>query len=140
MSQVICDSFKVEIFQGIHNFTAGTGDVFKMALYASAVPLSSSVTVYTTTNEVSGAGYTAGGITLTTVTPVLVGSTAVVDFADVTFGPVTLTFNQMMLYNSSKANRAVAVFNLGSYTGISGGNLVIQMPPPTATNGILRAG
>lgn len=140
MSQVVCDSFKVEIFQGIHNFTATTGDVFKMALYTSAAPLSASTTVYTTANESSGAGYTAGGIVLTSVTPVLVGSTAVVDFADVTYGPVTLTYSQMLLYNSSKANRAVAVFNFESSRTISSGNLIIQMPPPTATNGILRAG
>jgi hypothetical protein len=140
MSQVICNSFKVEIFQGIHNFTAGTGDVFKMALYTSAAPLSASTTVYTTTNESSGAGYTAGGITLTVVTPVLVESTAVVDFADVTYGPVTLTYSQMLLYNSSKANRAVAVFDFGSSRTISSGNLIISLPPPTATNGILRAG
>lgn len=140
MSQVVCDSFKVEIFQGIHNFTATTGDVFKMALYTSAAPLSASTTAYTTANESSGAGYTAGGITLTVVTPVLVDSTAVVDFADVTYGPVSLTYRQMLLYNSSKANRAVAVFVFDSDRVISSGNLVIQMPPPTATNGILRAG
>lgn len=139
MSQVICDSFKVEIFQGIHDFTAGTGDVFKMALYTSAAPLSASTTVYTTANETSGAGYVPGGITLTTVTPALVGSTAVVDFDDVIYGPVSLTYSQMLLYNSSKANRAVAVFNFGSNRTISSGNLVIQMPTPNATNGILRA-
>jgi hypothetical protein len=139
MSQVICNSFKVEVFKAIHDFTAGTGDTFKIALYTSASTISDSTTVYSTTNEAVGTGYTAGGATLASVTPTLSGITAIVDFADVTISAVTLTYRKALIYNSTKANRAVAVFDFGSDRVISGGNLVIQMPTPDASSAILRA-
>jgi hypothetical protein len=139
MSQVVCNSFKVEIFRGIHDFTAGTGDTFKIALYTSASSISENSTVYTTEGEAFGSGYTAGGVTLVSVTPTLVGNTAVVDFADVTISTATVTYRKAMLYNSTKANRAVAVFDFGSDRVISGGSLIITMPAPNATNAILRA-
>ena len=139
MSQVVCNSFKVELFKAIHDFTASTGDTFKIALYTSASTISASTTAYTTTNEAVGTGYTAGGATLTSVTPVLDGITVVVDFADVTINTVTLTYRKALIYNSTKANRAVAVFDFGSDRVISGGNLIIQMPTPNASSAILRA-
>lgn len=133
-----CNSFKVELLQAVHDFTATTGDTFKMALYASTASLSAVTTVYTTTDEVVGAGYTAGGIALTSVTPTLVGGVGIADFADANFGVVTLTYRYALIYNSSKANRAVAYFDLGSDRTLSGGNLTIQMPVPNATNAIIR--
>lgn len=139
MSQVVCNSFKVELFKAIHDFTASTGDTFKIALYTAASTISAATTTYTTTNEAVGTGYTAGGATLTSVTPVLDGITVVVDFADVTISTVTLTYRKALIYNSTKANRAVAVFDFGSDRVISGGNLIIQMPTPNASNAILRA-
>jgi len=139
MSQVICNSFKVEVFRAIHDFTTGTGDTFKIALYTSASTISDSTTVYSTTNEAVGTGYTAGGAALASVTPTLSGITAIVDFADVTINAVTLTYRKALIYNSTKANRAVAVFDFGSDRVISGGNLVIQMPIPDASSAILRA-
>lgn len=139
MSQVVCNSFKVELFKAIHDFTASTGDTFKIALYTSASTISAATTAYTTTNEAVGTGYTAGGATLTSVTPVLDGITVVVDFADVTISTVTLTYRKALIYNSTKANRAVAVFDFGSDRVISGGNLIIQMPTPNASSAILRA-
>lgn len=139
MSQVVCNSFKVELFKAIHDFTASTGDTFKIALYTAASTISAATTAYTTTNEAVGTGYTAGGATLTSVTPVLDGITVVVDFADVTISTVTLTYRKALIYNSTKANRAVAVFDFGSDRVISGGNLIIQMPTPNASNAILRA-
>jgi hypothetical protein len=139
MAQVICNSFKVELFQAIHDFTTGSGDTFKIALYTSAANLGASTTTYSTTNEIIGAGYIPGGVFLVNVSPTLIGSTAVIDFDNVTYGPVTITYRQMLLYNSTKANRAVAVFTFDSDRVISGGNLIIQMPPASATNAILRA-
>jgi hypothetical protein len=139
MSQVICNSFKVEVFRAIHNFTTGTGDTFKIALYTSASTIGASTTVYSTTNEAVGTGYTAGGANLTVVTPTLIGNTMVIDFADVTISTVTLTYRRALIYNSTKANRAVAVFDFGSDRVISGGNLIIQMPIPDASSAILRA-
>jgi hypothetical protein len=139
MSQVICISFKVELFKGIHDFTPSTGDTFKIALYTSAATLNAGTTNYTTTGEASGAGYTAGGAILTSVTPSLDGTTVVMDFADVTLGAVTLTYRQAMIYNATKSNRAVAVFDFGTDRVVNDGNLIIQMPPPSASNAILRA-
>ena len=139
MSQVVCNSFKVELFKAIHDFTASTGDTFKIALYTSASTIGAATTVYTTTNEAVGTGYTAGGATLTSVTPSLDGNTVVMDFADVTISTVTLTYRRALIYNSTKANRAVAVFDFGSDRVISGGNLIIQMPIPDASSAILRA-
>jgi hypothetical protein len=139
MSQVICNSFKVEVFRAIHDFTTGTGDTFKIALYTTASTIGASTTVYSTTNEAVGTGYTAGGANLTSVTPTLIGNTMVIDFADVTISTVTLTYRRALIYNSTKANRAVAVFDFGSDRVISGGNLIIQMPIPDASSAILRA-
>ena len=139
MSQFVCNSFKVELFRAIHDFTASTGDTFKIALYTSASTISASTTVYTATDEASGTGYTAGGATLFSVTPTLNGTTAIVDFADVTISIVTLTYRKALIYNSTKANRAVAVFDFGSDRVISGGNLIITMPLPNPSSAILRA-
>jgi hypothetical protein len=139
MSQVVCNSFKVELFRAIHDFTASTGDTFKVALYTSASTIGAATTVYTATNEAVGTGYTAGGAALTSVTPTLNGNTCVVDFADVTISTVTLTYRKALIYNSTKANRAVAVFDFGSDRVISGGNLIIQMPVPDPSSAILRA-
>jgi len=139
MSQVVCNSFKVELFRAIHDFTASTGDTFKVALYTSASTIGAATTVYTATNEAVGTGYTAGGAVLTSVTPTLNGNTCVVDFADVTISTVTLTYRKALIYNSTKANRAVAVFDFGSDRVISGGNLIIQMPLPDPSSAILRA-
>jgi hypothetical protein len=139
MSQVICNSFKVELFKAIHDFTTTTGDVFKIALYTSAAPLSASTTTYTSTNEASGSGYSPGGVALASVTPTLNGTFVIVDFADVTITSVTLTYRKAMIYNSTKSNRAVAVFDFGSDRIISSGNLVIQMPTPDTSTAILRA-
>lgn len=139
MSQVVCNSFKVEVFRAIHDFTASTGDTFKIALYTAASTIGESTTAYSTTNEAVGTGYTAGGAVLTSVTPTLIGNTMVIDFADVTISTVTLTYRRALIYNSTKANRAVAVFDFGSNRVISGGNLIIQMPVPNASSAILRA-
>jgi hypothetical protein len=142
-SQILCNSFKAELFQAIHNFTASTGDVFKLALYTSAASLSASTTAYSATNESSGTGYTAGGVVITSVTPVLVagptGEKVVIGtFASPTIYSLTVTYRQALIYNSSKANRAVAVFIFDSDRVISGGDVTFQMPPATASSAILR--
>jgi hypothetical protein len=135
-----CNSFRVELLRAVHDFTAGTGDTFKLALYTSSLIFNASITNYTAVGESSGVGYTAGGVTLTSVTPVLDGSTAVVDFSDANFGTVLISYRYALLYNSTKANRAVAVFDFGATRVISGGDLIITMPPATATNAIVRVG
>ena len=139
MPQVVCNSFKVEIFRAIHDFTASTGDTFKIALYTSAATLGAATTAYSATNEAVGANYPAGGVPVFSVTPYLDGNTVIVDFGDVLITNVTLTYSQALIYNSTKADRAIAAFNFGSNRVISSGNLVIQMPTPDPSNALLRA-
>lgn len=135
ISQAICDSFKKEIVEGIHDFTA---DTFKIALYTSNATLSNSTTAYTTTEEASGTGYTAGGATLTIVAPTLSSGTTIIDASDVTWSTVTVTVRGALIYNSSKANRAVMVLDFGSDRVLSAGDLTVKFPNPDRYNAILR--
>lgn len=139
ITQAMCSSFKQELLTGTHNFTTTTGDVFKIALYSSAATLGASTTVYSTTNEVAtGGNYTAGGNTLTNVTPTLSGTTAITDFADTTWAAATITANGALIYNSSKANRAVAVLAFGGDKTSTAGDFTIIFPTADAANAIIR--
>ena len=138
ITQAMCTSFKVELLQGVHNFTASTGDVFKIALYTSSATLDASTTVYTTSNEVVGTGYTAGGNTLTNVTPTSSGTTAFTDFADTTWSTATITARGALIYNSSDSNKAVCVLDFGSDKTSTAGNFTIVFPTADATNAIIR--
>jgi hypothetical protein len=134
----ICNSFKQELLVATHNFTASTGDTFKLALYTSSASLTASTTVYSTTNETSGTNYTAGGAALTNITPVLSSSTAICDFNDLTFSSVSITARGALIYNSSKTNKAVAVLDFGSDKTASAGNFTIVFPTADASNAIIR--
>lgn len=135
--QALCSSFKTEMLVGTHNFTTGT-DVFKIALYTSAATLGASTTVYSTLNETTGTGYTAGGITLTSTTPTLSGTTAICDFADVSWTNASFTARGALIYNSSKSNKAVCVLDFGADKIVTTGDFTIIFPTPDATNAILR--
>ena len=139
ITQALCTSFKVEILQGIHNFTLSTGDVFKLALYTSTASLDATTTAYSATNEVGNSGtYAAGGGALTNVTPTSSGTTAFVDFADISFTSATITARGALIYNSSKSNRAVAVLDFGSDKVSTSGTFTVQFPVADATNAIVR--
>jgi hypothetical protein len=152
ITQAICTSFKQELLQGIHNFTngagggttttTGTGNSFKLALYTSSATLDATTTAYTVTNEVSGTGYSAGGGALTNVTPTTSGTTALTDFADLTFSSATITARGALIYNSSTtagtANRAVVVLDFGGDKSSSAGDFTIQFPTADASNAIIR--
>jgi hypothetical protein len=139
ITQAVANSFKVELGTGTHNFTASTGDVFKIALYLSSATLSGSTTAYTSTGEVAnGNGYTTGGVTLTNVTPVLSGSTAVFDFGDAQWTTATFTARGALVYNSSKSNKAVLILDFGSDQTVTNGTFTVQFPTPDASNAILR--
>jgi hypothetical protein len=138
ISQAMCTSFKVELLTATHNFTASTGDVFKIALYTSSASLDATTTVYTTSNEVVGTGYTAGGNTLTNVTPTASGTTALTDFADTTWSTATITARGAMIYNSSKSNKAVCILDFGSDKTSTAGNFTIVFPVADASNAIIR--
>jgi hypothetical protein len=138
ISQALCTSFKVELMTGTHNFTASTGNTFKLALYTSAATLGATTTVYSATNEASGTNYVAGGSNLTNVTPTSSGTTAFTDFADLTFSNVTITANGALIYNSSASNKAVAVLAFGGDKTATAGNFTIVFPAADASNAIIR--
>jgi hypothetical protein len=138
ITQAMCTSFKVELMTATHNFTTSTGDTFKIALYTSSANLDATTTAYTSTNEVSGTGYTAGGNTLTNVTPTSSGTTAFTDFADTTWSTATITARGALIYNSSKSNKAVCVLDFGSDKTSTAGNFTIVFPTADASNAIIR--
>ena len=138
ISSAICNSFKQEILVGTHNFTASSGDTFKIALYTSSASLGASTTAYSTSNEISGTGYTAAGATLTSVTPTTSGTTALCDFADVSFTSASFTANGALIYNDTQSDKAVAVIAFGSDKTVTSGTFTIQFPTADATNAIIR--
>ena len=152
ITQALCTSFKQEILQGIHNFTngsgggtttsTGTGNTFKIALFTSSASLGAGTTAYADSNQVSGTGYSAGGNTLTNVTPTTSSTTALVDFADTTWSSSSITARGALIYNSStaagSANRAVAVLDFGTDKTTSSGDFTITFPTADASSAIIR--
>ena len=141
ITSAICTSFKQELFVGTHNFTATTGNTFKIALFTSSASLGASTTAYSTSNEItnsSGTAYTAGGATLTSVTPTTDSTTAVCDFADVSYTSASFTANGALIYNDTQSDKAVAVIAFGSDKTVTSGTFTIQFPTADATNAIIR--
>jgi hypothetical protein len=135
----MCTSFKVELLQGIHDFTASTGDVFKLALYTSSATLDATTTVYSSSNEVSASGsYSAGGGSLTNITPTASGTTALTDFDDLSFTSATITARGALIYNSSESDKAVAVLDFGGDKISTAGTFTIQFPAATSSDAIIR--
>ena len=137
-SSAVCTSFKQEVLVATHNFTASSGDTFKIALYTNSASIDASTTAYTTSNEYSGTGYTAAGNSLTSVTPTTSGTTAFCDFDDTSWTTATITARGALIYNSSKSNKAVAVINFGGDKTSTLGTFTIQFPTANATNAIIR--
>ena len=152
ITQAMTTSFKQEILQGIHNFTSGSGggtttttgsgNTFKIALYTSSASLGAGTTAYSTSNEVSGTNYTAGGNTLTNVTPTTSSTTALTDFADTTWSSSTITARGALIYNSSTtagtADRAIVVLDFGADKTSTSGDFTIQFPAAGASTAIIR--
>lgn len=138
ITTAMCTSFKKEVLEALHDFNATSGSVFKIALYTSAASLDASTTVYSTSNEVVGTGYTAGGVTLTNIDPTTSGTTAFADFADATWASATITAAGALIYNSSQSNKAVAVLSFGGDKTSTNGDFVIQFPAADASNAIIR--
>lgn len=140
ISQAMCTSFKVQLLSGAQNFNTGTTKVYKIALYTSAATLSAATASYSaTTNEVAaGGGYTTGGQVLTvTQIPTSTGTTAFIDFADVTWTSATITARGALIYNSTD-NTSVAVLDFGSDKTSTNGDFTIIFPAADSTNAILR--
>ena len=141
ITSAICTSFKVELLKGVHDFTATTGNTFKIALFTSDATLGAGTTAFSTSNEISntsGSAYSAGGATLTSVTPALSGSTAVCDFADVSYTSASFTANGALIYNDDQSDKAVAVIAFGGDKTVSSGTFTIQFPTADASNAIIR--
>ena len=139
ITQAMCTSFKKELLEAGHNFKNSGGSAFKLALYTSSATLGASTTAYTTTNEVSGTGYSAAGSALTRVDPSTSGTTAFTDFADLTFSTATITANGALIYNDDASNdAAVIVLAFGGDKTSTAGDFTIQFPTADASNAIIR--
>jgi len=145
ITQAMATSFKVEILDGIHNFGVGVirastaADTYKIALYTSAASLDAATTAYTTSDEVVGTGYTAGGNTLAiSVVPVSSGTTAYLSFSNSSWSTATITARGAMIYNSTQGNKCVAVLDFGSDKTSTAGTFTVVFPTADATNAIIR--
>jgi hypothetical protein len=129
-------SFKAELYEGIHDLI---DDTIKIALFNANADLTASTTAYSTNQEVTGTGYTAGGNTLTGATVRSSGTTAYVSFDNTTWSSASFTCRGALIYNSSKANRSVAVLNFGSDKIVANGTLTIEFPSNDVTSAIIRS-
>jgi len=142
ITSAICNSFKTEILKAVHNFTATTGNDFNIALYTSSATLSASTTAYSSSNEItnsSGSSYSPKGKVLTSVTPALDSSTAVCDFADVSWTSASFTANGCLIFNdTATGDPAVCAVAFGGDKTVSSGTFTIQFPAAAATTAIVR--
>ena len=136
----MCTSFKVELMQAVHNFTNGTGNTFKLSLYDNSPSFTAATTAYTSSGEVANSGtYSAGGGTLTNVTPTSSGTTAFTDFADLSFTSATITAYGALIYNDSAAgDPAVCVLDFGGAKTSTNGTFTIIFPTADSTSAIIR--
>lgn len=155
ISQAMCTSFKAELMLAVHDFRLTTGDTFKLALYTSSASIDANTTAYTTSNEVTGTNYTAGGAALTNlgVTAVNTNATAgtgFTDFSDLTFSTATITARGALIYNTTPSangtanttltNAAVCVLDFGSDKTSTAGDFTIIFPTANNTSAIIRIG
>jgi len=143
----MCSSFKKELLFGVHDFdTSASGDTFKLAMYTNSASFTAATTAYTTSNEVSGTNYSAGGGTLNSVDPTVSGTTALVDFDDLVFSNVTLSaVRGALVYNTSPdttsisvSNPTVLVLDFSADKAASSGDFTIVFPAADASNAIIR--
>lgn len=140
ITQNISRNFVQEILVGTHNLTASTGDTIKMALYLNTATLDRTYATYDATSDevANGNGYTTGGVTLTSVTPVLSGNTAICDFADAVWTSATFSTGGALIYNASQGNKSIAVLSFGGNQVVSGGTLTVEFPTADVSNAIIR--
>ena len=153
ITQAMCTSFKAELMLAVHDFRPTGGDTFKLALYTSSASIDANTTAYTTSNEVTGTNYTAGGGTLTNLGVVTSNNnasngTGFTDFSDLTFTNATITARGALIYNSTPSansnanttltNAAVCVLDFGSDKTSTAGDFTIIFPAATNTTAIIR--
>ena len=141
ITSAICNSFKVQILTGTHNFTASTGNTFNLALYTSSATLDKDTTVYSSTNEItntSGSAYSAKGNALTSVTPVLSTDTAVCDFANTSWSSASFTANGCLIFNdTATGDPAVCAIAFGGDKTVTSGTFTIEFPAASAGTAII---
>ena len=143
ITSTLTTSFKKELLEAVHNFKNSGGDTFKLAMYTNSASFNAATTAYTTSNEVSGSGYSAGGGTLTRVDPSTSGTTALTDFGDLTFSTATVTARGALIYNTTTGSGSgttdtVVVLDFGSDKTSTAGDFTIQFPTADASNAIIR--
>lgn len=139
ITQAMCTSFKQALLDGEMDFSSDTSQTFKIALYTSSATLSAATTAYTTSNEVSGTGYSAGGNTLTISTnPTTSGTTAFLSFSNTTWSTASITARGALIYQSGGSNPAVAVLDFGGDKTSTAGDFQIQFPTADASSAIIR--
>ena len=141
----MCTSFKKELLYGVHDFDLSSGDTFKIALYTNSASFTAATTAYTTSNEVSGTNYVAGGGALTNVDPTSSGTTALTDFIDETWSSATITARGALIYNTtpnttslSVTNPTVVVLDFGADKTSTAGDFTVVFPTADASNAIIR--
>jgi len=139
ITTAMCTTFKKEILEAVHNFKNSGGSTFNLALYTSSASLGAGTTAYTTSNEISGTGYTAKGAALTRVDPSNDGTTAITDFSDLTFSSSSLTARGALIFNdSASGDPSVCALDFGADKTSSSGDFTIQFPAADASNAIIR--
>tara|TARA_R110002020_G_scaffold59092_4_gene161490 strand:+ start:2031 stop:2462 length:432 start_codon:yes stop_codon:yes gene_type:complete len=139
ITTAMCTSFKQELMEAKHNFLASGGNTFNLALYTSSASLGAGTTAYTTSNEVSGTGYTAKGAALTNINPTTSSTTAFTDFANLTFSSSSITARGALIFNdSASGDPAVCALDFGGDKTSSSGDFTIQFPTADASNAIIR--
>ena len=138
ISTAMCTSFKQELMEAVHNFKNSGGNTFNAALYTSSASLGAATTAYTTSNEVTGTGYTAKGNSLTRVDPSTSGTTALTDFADTTWSSSTITARGAMIFNdSASGDPSVVILDFGADKTSTAGDFTIAFPAADASNAII---
>ena len=142
ITSAICNSFKQEILEAEHNFTASSGDTFNLALYDSGADLSKTTTAYTSSEEItntSGSAYSAKGNALTSVTPVLDSDTAVCDFADTSWTSASSTPRRCLIFNDSHSSDAsVCAIDFGGDKTVTSGTFTVEFPAAAASTAIIQ--
>ena len=130
ITTAICNSYKQEILEGVHS----SADTYKLALFTSAATLGAATTAYAATNEASGTGYTAGGVTLSGLSTGLASGTAYLTFSDPSWASSTITARGCLIYNASKGNKAVAAFDFGADVTSTNGTFTVDLPAAGASS------
>jgi hypothetical protein len=137
IAQTQCTVFKVNLLKGLENFNTGSPYTYKIALYTADADLGADTTAYTTANETTGTGYTAGGLALVPTVPASSNNTAYINFANVSWTSSSFTARGALIYNSN-TSAAVAVLNFGSDKIVSNQTFTVTFPAATSDTAVIR--